>query len=120
MIHARGTRPAGQAWEDYARPARWPSWSPQVRRVRASAERIAPGVTGTVNFVPFTVTAVDEAAMTWSWRVAGIDLQHAVRATPGGCLTTFEGPLPYLPFAWPALRRLVSGRRQEPGDRLHG
>ncbi|PRY18260.1 polyketide cyclase [Kineococcus rhizosphaerae] len=120
MISARGTRSAVEVWEDYARIARWTTWSPQLLRVRAGTGRIATGTRGTVNFVPFTITAVDEPAMTWTWRVAGIELHHAVRATPSGCVTTFDGPLPYLPFAWIALRRLVSGRRQQPGDRLHG
>lgn len=124
----RGRRPAAQAWADYAVIARWPAWSPQMTSVEASAPRIAAGVTGTVRSgplrLPFTITAVDEAAMTWSWRVLGITMVHGVRATPGGCLTTFEGPLPYLPVAWFALRRLVGGRgsadRQQPGDRLDG
>ena len=120
----RGRRSAADAWEDYARIARWPTWSPQMTSVHASAERIAPGVTGVVRSgplrLPFTITAVDEDAMTWSWRVLGVRMHHGVRATPSGCATTFDGPLPYLPVARIALRRLVSGHRQQPGDRLDG
>jgi hypothetical protein len=124
----RGTRSAVDVWADYAVIARWPTWSPQLTSVDASAERIATGVTGVVRSgplrLPFTITAVDEDAMTWTWRVLGIPMHHGVRATPTGCLTTFEGPLPYLPVARIALRRLVSGRgsdhRQQPGDRRHG
>lgn len=120
----RGTRPAAEVWADYAEIDRWPTWAPHLTRVQAGAPRIAAGVTGRVHGGPvalrFTITAVDERAMTWTWRVLGIDLRHGVRATPSGCLTTFEGPLPYLPVAWFALRRLVSDRRQQPGDRVHG
>lgn len=120
----RGTRPAADAWEDYARIARWPAWSPHLTAVEATAERIADGVTGHVHGgplrLPFTITHVDEDAMTWEWRVLGLTLRHGVRGTPEGCLTTFDGPLPYLPVAWIALRRLVSGHREQARDRLDG
>ncbi|WP_432562026.1 SRPBCC family protein [Kineococcus sp. SYSU DK003] len=120
----RGNRSAADVWEDYARIDRWPTWSPQMTGVEADGDRIADGVTGRVHCgpirLPFTITHVDEDAMTWTWRVLGIELRHGVQATPAGCLTTFQGPLPYLPAAWIALRRLVSGRRQQPGHRLDG
>lgn len=120
----RGTRSAAEVWADYAEIARWPTWAPHLTRVEASADRIAAGVTGRVHGGPvtlrFRITAVDEAAMTWTWTVLGLQLEHSVRATPSGCITGFRGPLPYLPLAWFALRRLVSGRRQQPGDRVHG
>ncbi|MEZ0166736.1 SRPBCC family protein [Kineococcus sp. LSe6-4] len=127
-LSVRGTRPAAAVWADYAQITRWPVWAPHLTSVEADADRIAVGVTGRVHGgpvpLPFRVTAVDEDAMTWTWRVLGIELVHAVRAVPGGCLTTFHGPAPYLPVAWFALRRLVSprgsGRRQQAGDRGDG
>ncbi|MCI2240639.1 hypothetical protein MO973_35045 [Paenibacillus sp. TRM 82003] len=123
LLVARGRRDADAAWEDYAVPSRWPSWSPQITGVDCSATRIAAGVTGTVHAplgarVPFEVTVVDEASRTWRWRVgAGPltgDLEHRVLAVPGGSLTELRlSPAllgaPYAPLAWIALRRLVSG-----------
>ncbi|WP_432493325.1 SRPBCC family protein [Kineococcus gypseus] len=123
LLVARGRRAAAAAWEDYALPARWPSWSPQIRSVTASAPRIAAGVTGTVRAplgvrLRFRVTAVDEASRTWSWRVGagplGGHLEHRVVAVPGGCLTELRlSPAwlgaPYAPAALLAMRRLVRG-----------
>ncbi|WP_432519375.1 SRPBCC family protein [Kineococcus sp. SYSU DK006] len=123
MLLARGGRDAAAVWEDYALIGRWPAWSPQIRSVQASADAIAPGVTGTVRAplgvrIRFRVTAVDEAARSWRWVVqaAGITagLEHRVLAVPGGCLTTLriEGPVvlaaAYAPAALLALRRLVA------------
>lgn len=127
-LTVRGPRPAAEVWADYAQIARWPVWAPHMTSVEADAERLAVGVTGRVHGGPvrlrFRVTAVDEDARTWTWRVLGIEVVHAVRAIPGGCLTTFDGPAPYLPVAWVALRRLVSlpasRGRQQPGHRLDG
>jgi hypothetical protein len=123
-LTVRGSRPAAEVWADYAETARWPTWAPHLTAVVTEAARIAEGVTGRVRggpvALPFTVTAVDEDAMTWSWRVLGIELHHAVRAVPGGCVTTFDGPAPYLPVAWIALRRLVSRGGQQAGHRVHG
>ncbi|WP_166614581.1 SRPBCC family protein [Kineococcus vitellinus] len=126
MLLARGGRDAQAAWEDYALIGRWSSWSPQVRSVEASAERIAPGVAGTVHAplgvrVRFRVTAVDEASRSWRWVVhaAGVSagMEHRVLAVPGGCVTTLRIEAPavlaaaYAPAALLALRRLVSPRR---------
>ncbi len=117
----RGPRSAADVWEDYARIERWPTWSPQITSVTASADRIATGVTGTVRSgplkIPFTVLAVDEDARTWTWRAAGMTLDHGVLDLPGGCGTTLRAPAPYRPVAWPALWRLT--HRQQPGHRLH-
>ncbi|WP_432571697.1 SRPBCC family protein [Kineococcus sp. SYSU DK005] len=128
LLVARGPRDAGAAWEDYAVPARWPSWSPQVTGVRACAPRIAAGVRGAVRAplgvrVPFEVTAVDEAARTWCWQVGAgplrAELEHRVLAVPGGSVTELRlSPAllcaPYAPLAQLALRRLVGAR---PGAR---
>lgn len=126
-LTARGTAPADVAWERYARPDRWPGWSPQIRRVETTAGRIAPGVTGTVRAVggvsvDFEVLDVDETARTWAWRVrcgpVTLHLGHAVRPDasrgPDGSATELriDGPWPvvmgYAPIARLALGRLVS------------
>jgi len=125
------------AWERYADPALWPTWSPQIRAVRTASSRLATGTTGTVLGwggleLPFVVEAVDEGARTWVWRVrpvralhaplpdalsalGSLRLRHAVGpADGGGALTTLEvaGAVPvvlaYAPAARWALRRLVS------------
>ena len=125
------------AWERYANPALWPTWSPQIRAVRTASPRLATGMTGAVLGwggleLPFVVDAVDEAARTWVWRVrpvralrvplpgavgsmGALRLRHAVGpADGGGALTTLEvtGAAPvvlaYAPAARWALRRLVS------------
>ena len=123
-LTAEGPAPAGVAWERYSLIQRWPTWSPQIRRVEADAERIARGVTGTVHApgglrVRFTVTDVDPVARRWSWLVrlgpVRMDLHHDVRAVPGGGSATglaLEGPsavvAAYAPLAWVALSRLVA------------
>lgn len=122
-LSARGAAVPERAWERYERIALWPTWSPQIRRVEADAERIALGVTGTVWTpvglgLPFTVTGVDDAARTWSWVVrmgpVSMTLQHEVYADAAGSgtLLVLEGPDPvllaYAPLAWIALRRLVA------------
>ncbi len=103
-------------------PACWPTWAPQISAVRASAPRIAPGVTGQVHGpcglrVDFVVTEVDERSRTWAWRVRRgplrLELRHGVEPDPAGCTTwlSVRGPAPvvaaYLPVARLALHRLV-------------
>jgi hypothetical protein len=123
---AAGPLPVELVWERYAVPARWPEWAPQISGVRASAARIAPGVTGQV-FAPlglrldFEIAEVDEQRRTWAWRVRlgplRLWLEHGVLPEPGGCATWLRvrGPAPvvvaYLPLARLALDRLV--RRRE-------
>lgn len=114
-----------EVWEDYARPWRWSSWSPQIRGVEVPADRIAPGLRGVVRGplglrVRFVVTAADERGRTWRWvvSVAGttVALQHAVVGVPGGSMTSLvlEGPalvrVLYPALARRALRRLVGSR----------
>jgi len=109
-------------WADYAEPARWTGWSPQVRRVELGEPVLQAGLTGTVRGpgglrVPFVVTALDAGATTWAWEVsaagAGLRLEHGVRAVGDGSLTwlVLDGPaavvLAYAPLARLALRRLV-------------
>ena len=124
-LEAVGAASAEDAWDRYRRIAAWPTWSPQIRRVAASAEQIGPGVTGRVYFpgglsLPFIVTAVDAPARTWGWVVrlgpVSLTLTHEVRAHPRGSATSLvmEGPdailLAYTPLAWVALRKLVARR----------
>ncbi|WP_299035573.1 SRPBCC family protein [uncultured Pseudokineococcus sp.] len=124
---AAGAAPVEEAWERYAQPALWSTWSPQIRSVDLPA-RIAPGVRGAVHGpgglrADVVVEDVDEQRRTWSWSVVlgrpgvpgvGLHLDHAVEAAPGGgCSTSLvlTGPAPvvlgYAPAAWWALRRLV-------------
>jgi hypothetical protein len=117
-LAATGPLDPAQAWERYAEPARWSSWSPQVRFV-STTERIRPGLRGRVDgVVPFVVLDVDEAGRRWSW-VAGrrplrVHLEHTVAPAASGARTTLTlvGPpwlvLPYVPLAQLALHRLVS------------
>lgn len=127
-IAAEGAADPALAWERYAVPALWPTWSPQIRSVECSTERIAQGSTGTVHgpvgvHVTFEVLEVDEPGRSWVWRVRGplgvrLRLDHAVgargAAAGGGSRTTLRihGLAPvvtaYAPVAWPALHRLVS------------
>ena len=130
-LHARGPLAPDLVWQRYARFDRWPTWSPQIRRVEVAEHELAAGVRGVVRgplglAVDFTVENVDERARTWSWTVSPVGpvrlpgvrlhLHHAVVALPdGGSLTTLDvgGPtavvMAYAPVALVALRRLVGG-----------
>lgn len=129
-LTARGTARPEVAWERYAQPALWPTWSPQIWRVEAPGDRIAPGSTGTVRAVGgvpirFTVLTVDEASRTWTWRArlgpVVLTLDHAVQpdasSAPDGSATELRmtGPAPvvygYAPLARLALGRLVTAPR---------
>lgn len=126
-LRTRGDAAPDTAWERYADPALWSSWSPQIQRVDLDAPRLVTGARGTVRAgvllprprlpVPFTVLEVDEAARTWAWSVrvgiVTLHLEHGVVPEPGGCATwlTIRGPAPvvaaYAPLARLALGRLV-------------
>jgi hypothetical protein len=121
-IRARGSASPEIAWQRYAELAQWSSWAPHIVGVEAEGTDLRVGLTGVVRVigglgVPFTVTAVDHAAMTWSWiaRVAGLPLTltHTVAPAEGGAQTTLvlEGPaalvVAYAPLAQIALMRLV-------------
>ena len=96
--------------------------SPPLSSTDPAPRRIAPGLRGVVVGpvgvqVPFEVLAVDEAEMTWTWRVraasAELTLDHSVTPHRDGCRTdlTITGPAPlvigYAPVARFALTRLV-------------
>ena len=121
-VRVTGPLPPARVWERYAVPARWAGWAPQIRGVTASADRIAPGVTGRVRGplgvrVAFVVTDVDEQRRTWAWHVrcgpVRMHLRHGVEPDPRGAATwlVIRGPAPvvaaYLPVARVALGRLV-------------
>lgn len=129
-LSVSGTAAAPTAWERYADPRLWATWSPQIQRVETRMDRLVSGGSGTVRAglssratigVPFEVLEVDEDAMTWSWRVrlgpAGLvrlRLEHGVTTDGAGSRTWLRvhGPLPvvlaYAPVARLALGRLVS------------
>jgi Polyketide cyclase / dehydrase and lipid transport len=121
-ISATGALHPDAAWERYAVPSAWPSWSPQIRYVECAQDRLAAGLTGRVHgwfgvTADFHVLSVDEVRRTWSWRARSgpvtLTLHHAVLPVAEGSQTTLEidGPalvvLLYAPLAQVALRRLV-------------
>lgn len=122
-LRIRGDAAPDEVWHRYTVPSRWSEWSPQIRRVETSPDRVVAGQTGTVVGiggirVAFTVLAVDDDARTWDWRAqAGpvtLLFHHAVApAAGGGTVSTLrvDGPFPvvvgYLPVARFALTRLV-------------
>ena len=120
-LSRRGRAGPSIVWERYAEIALWKSWAPHIQRVEASAERIAPGVTGTV-YGPLGVRAhfvIDQVneGRSWSWTVRSgpieIAFDHGVEPARGGTRTTLRmhGSAPivasYAPVAHWALRRLV-------------
>ncbi|MBM9466060.1 SRPBCC family protein [Nakamurella leprariae] len=129
VLTATGPVPVEVTWLRYVEPARWPGWSPQMRRVDCSDPVIRAGSTGRVHTIvglalDFTVLSVDPVRRRWSWRVQaplGIEmtLDHLVVAAPvdefpdGGSCTALRvtGPAPlvlgYGPIAKSALRKLV-------------
>ncbi|PVZ10959.1 SRPBCC family protein [Actinomycetospora cinnamomea] len=136
-LRATGPLPADEAWERYADLDRWSHWAPQISGVTVTetpgpdARRLVNGLRGTVRAaglvrLPFEVTAVDEAARTWSWRVGvgpvTLHLDHGVedaradgdpRLRSRTWLRT-TGPafvvLPYAPLALVALHSLLLER----------
>ena len=125
-IHQTGRADAATVRERYLHPRLWPTWAPQIVSVDCADESIRAGSTGVVHAVlgvrvPFEVTAVDPAAMRWSWVARlplGIKLHltHTVDAVAFGTTTGLgvTGPAPivlgYLPVAGLALRKLVRPR----------
>jgi hypothetical protein len=126
-LRARGQTSPELAWQRYDELALWSTWAPQIQRVVASTDRLAPGTTGTVHAgllprptlpVPFEVLDVDRDARRWSWRVRlgplRLDLEHGVDAEGTGSSTYLrvDGPAPvvlvYAPLARLALSRLVA------------
>ncbi|MGY1811170.1 SRPBCC family protein [Blastococcus sp. SYSU D00820] len=122
-VHASGPIGPREAWQRYARPARWPEWAPQITGVEFPLPRLAAGERGRVRgpagvTLPFVVDAVDEAARQWSWTVSlgpvRLRLLHWVTDGPDGGSTTglrITGPAPlvvgYVPLARLAIGRLV-------------
>ena len=128
QLDAVGPAAPELAWRRYASLAEWPTWSPQIREVRADGEHLAMGLHGRVRLVggltvPFVVTSCRPEAMTWSWTVrlgpVSLQLDHAVEPHAKGARTTLavRGPVlvvaAYAPLAQLALHRLV-GRGSVP------
>ncbi|MGY2080603.1 SRPBCC family protein [Modestobacter sp. SYSU DS0657] len=125
-LHATGPVDPQEAWDRYLHPARWSEWSPQIKKVDASAPRIAPGVSGRVydpigTSVGFVVDEVSAAERRWAWQVTvgptRLGLAHWVSPAPDGGTTaglriTGFAPLVvgYAPLALLALKRLVTIR----------
>lgn len=88
-LAAAGPASAGAAWERYADPQLWPTWSPQIAAVETSTPRLATGTTGVVHghgglLLDFLVEQVDDAARRWSWsvvprRAGGLPLPEALQ-----------------------------------------
>ena len=122
-LRASGRAPADLAWERYADPALWSTWSPQIQRVDLDAPRLVTGATGTVRAgllprptvgIPFTVLSVDEAAMTWAWEVR----LGPLPGLPGCTWSTASRPPPTArPPGWWCGARCPSWRRT---PRWHG
>ena len=122
-LHATGPETPGEVWERYARPARWPTWAPEILGVQVPEPRLTAGLQGRVRgpvglTLPFVVESVDEAARRWSWTVSAgpvrLHLLHWVTEGPDGGITTglrITGPLAvvvgYAPLAQVAIGRLV-------------
>ncbi|GAA4804062.1 SRPBCC family protein [Streptomyces ziwulingensis] len=122
-LRAAGAARPDTVWCRYVYFRRWSEWSPQIVGVDTGAERIAPGVRGTVRSflglrVAFAVESVDDGHRTWSWRVrlgpVRVRLTHDVVPQGDGTRTRLRmrGPAPalaaYAPLAHLALRRLVT------------
>ena len=70
---ATGDLQPDAAWERYAVPSEWPSWSPQIRYAECAQDRLAQGLTGRVHgrlgvTASFEVLSVDELGRRWSWK----------------------------------------------------
>lgn len=122
-VSAKGRVPVDEAWARYADLGRWTEWSPYIRRVDATDDRLVFGTTGRVYgpagvSVDFVVDSVDDENHRWTWTVRRgpikLRLEHAVYKRGGGSSTSLrlEGPLavvvPYAPIARIALQLLVT------------
>ncbi|WP_178917012.1 SRPBCC family protein [Natronomonas gomsonensis] len=93
-------------WSVLCDTARWPEWGVSITDVEASERHIQTGTTGRVRirgvgaWIPFEVTAVDDATRRWSWDVARIPATgHRVEERASGCRVEFEIPLAAVGYA---------------------
>ena len=122
-VRAEGPIDPNEAWDRYARPARWSMWSPQITRVSCAVDRLSTGVTGRVYgplgvSVDFVIDSWDDAARRWTWTARRgplrVRLDHGVDAAGSGSATwvRIHALLPialgYAPLAKCALHRLVT------------
>lgn len=122
-VSVAGSASPETAWQRYAQPRLWHTWSPQIRSVEYGHPTLRPGTSGVVRTfggigIPFTIENVAPAERTWTWRVdvsvLTLRMTHGVRPGDGhGSRTWLEitGPRlvsqAYARFAIIALRRLV-------------
>lgn len=125
LVDAHGPAGAGEAWRLFTTPELWPTWAPQISSVEASDTVLTTGTTGRVHgpaglTVDFTVTHVDHAERSWSWKVGRgpvqVGMDHHVLPAPDGSRAVLRVPgrsaavaQPYRVPAAIALRRLVAG-----------
>ncbi|MEV5427982.1 SRPBCC family protein [Streptomyces sp. NPDC052701] len=122
-LRAVGRARPDTVWFRYTSCREWPTWSPQIVRVRARTERIAPGTRGTIRSffgvtAAFLVESVDEERRSWTWRVRWgplrMRLTHDVLPHGDGTETRLrmQGPAlalaAYAPLARVALHRLLT------------
>jgi Polyketide cyclase / dehydrase and lipid transport len=107
-----GPRSPEEVWERYARPDRWPIWSPQVRAVTLDGDVLEAGATGRVlgwagTAADFVVHTWDPSTYTWTWTLRPrltlppvdlptLRLGHGVRPAGAGSRAwlTLRGPAP--------------------------
>jgi polyketide cyclase/dehydrase/lipid transport protein len=116
-----------EAWRRYQHLDLWSGWAPQIRRVEADGDQLAPGVTGRVVgpggiSVRFAVLTVEPERYRWSWKVwrgpIAVTLEHGIDPNGhGGSRSWIDLHAPvllrplmlgYLPPAWYALHRHVT------------
>jgi len=127
-MRAVGPASVQKAWERYAVPALWPTWSPHLRAVDYPHPRLVAGTDGVVRGplgvrAGFNIDDVDEARHRWSWTVRtgpltlrlGHGVDEMAEPSPDHRRSTtwleISGPLlvllAYAPVARFALGRLV-------------
>ncbi|MEO6957307.1 MAG: SRPBCC family protein [Antricoccus sp.] len=121
-INRTGPCTPAEVWRRYMTVSEWPSWSPQIIKVMGIDGRICAGDQGVVVGplgvkIPFTIVAVDEETMRWTWRVSvgplKIQMIHGVDPSSNGSRAWVRIMLPapialgYAPFAALALHKLT-------------
>lgn len=124
-VSRRGRADAATVWGRYARFDAWSGWAPQISRVTADAELLAPGVRGLVvaaHLVRVRFVVLDvEAPRRWRWRVSSgpltMTLTHLVESDQvrGGTTATVRAVGPrWFVTAYRPLMRVALGRLVRP------
>jgi hypothetical protein len=92
-------------WDLVSLLRHWPEWGTSIRSVHSAAERVDPGVSGTVETVvgarlPFTITDVDPGR-SWTWNVAGLPAtgHHVTAVDENSSRLVFTVAWPLAPYA---------------------